>query len=92
MNQYLKNLDAHGQVGVLFIVVFGLLLIATAVFVLRSVKLASQEFATRPVRALLNTSWLVVVVFWLGWSMGDKVATVLFGLLSFFALREFMTL
>jgi phosphatidate cytidylyltransferase len=97
MNQYLKNLDANGQVGVLFMIVFGLLLLGTVLLVLRSVKLAAftsstGTITTHPFRALLKTSWLIVIIFWLGWSMGDTVATVLFGLLSFFALREFMTL
>jgi phosphatidate cytidylyltransferase len=92
MNQYLKNLDTHGQVGVLFMVVFGLLVFATIVIILRTVKLSGQEVTTNPLRALLKTSWLIVIIFWLSWSMGDLVATILFALLSFFALREFMTL
>jgi phosphatidate cytidylyltransferase len=96
MNQYLKNLDANAQVGVLFIIVFGLLLLVTIVFALRSLKLSelpsSDTITARPFQELLKTSWLIVIIFWLGWSMGDTVATVLFGFLSFFALREFMTL
>jgi phosphatidate cytidylyltransferase len=98
MNHYLKNLDAHGQVGILFIIVFGLLLLATVVLMLRSVKssdlegAATSQITVHPYRALLNTSWLIVTIFWMAWSLGDTVATVLFGLLSFFALREFMTL
>jgi phosphatidate cytidylyltransferase len=43
-------------------------------------------------RALLGTTWFMVVVFWVAWAAGDAVATCLFGLLSFFALREFITL
>ena len=31
-------------------------------------------------------------VFWVGWTLGETVATVLFGLVAFFALREFITL
>ena len=41
---------------------------------------------------LLRTSWLMSTVFWLGWAAGETVATVLFGLVAFFALREFITL
>jgi predicted CDP-diglyceride synthetase/phosphatidate cytidylyltransferase len=43
-------------------------------------------------RGLLQTSWLIMVVFWVGWAAGDTVATVLFALVAFFALREFITL
>jgi phosphatidate cytidylyltransferase len=31
-------------------------------------------------------------VFWVGWALGETVATVLFGIVAFFALREFITL
>lgn len=41
---------------------------------------------------LLRTSWFMVFVFWIGWLAGDWVALTLFGLVSFFALHEFMTL
>ena len=34
----------------------------------------------------------MVVVFWIAWVAGDAVATVLFALIAFFALREFITL
>ena len=34
----------------------------------------------------------MVVVFWIGWALGERVATVLFALISFLALREFITL
>ena len=43
-------------------------------------------------RALLRTSWAMVIVFWVGWVSGDVVATVLFAIVAFFALREFITL
>jgi phosphatidate cytidylyltransferase len=33
-----------------------------------------------------------VIVFWVGWALGETVATVLFALIAFFALREFITL
>jgi phosphatidate cytidylyltransferase len=43
-------------------------------------------------RALLRTSWAMVIVFWVGWASGEGVATVLFAIVAFFALREFITL
>jgi phosphatidate cytidylyltransferase len=41
---------------------------------------------------LLRTSWLLIFVFWVAWLSGDVARLVLFGLGSFFALREFLTL
>ena len=32
-----------------------------------------------------------VLIFWISWVTGDWVALTLFGLVSFFSLREFMT-
>jgi phosphatidate cytidylyltransferase len=43
-------------------------------------------------RQLLGTSWIMVVVFWIAWAAGEIVADVLFAMISFFALREFITL
>ncbi|RYF63750.1 MAG: phosphatidate cytidylyltransferase, partial [Comamonadaceae bacterium] len=37
-------------------------------------------------------SWGMATVFWIGWVLGDTVATVLFAIVGFFALREFITL
>lgn len=101
MNQYLKNLDAQSQIGILFLIVFGLLVLATIASALHALPLRVRARASdvdwdttgaHPYRTLLKTSWLIGVVFWLSWSLGDTVATVMFGFLSFFALREFMTL
>jgi phosphatidate cytidylyltransferase len=101
MNYFIKSLTPHQQVGLLFVFVFGLLMLATVVTVMRTFRFTQlDKNASRhdelvqlhPFYALLKTSWLIVIIFWLSWSMGDRVATVLFGFLSFFALREFMTL
>jgi phosphatidate cytidylyltransferase len=43
-------------------------------------------------RSLLRTSWAMTIIFWIGWMLGQTAATVLFGLIAFFALREFITL
>jgi len=99
MYQSLKQLPPPQQIGVLFVVVFGLLLLAGLVLFLRSMR----EFDD-PQRAqhhrddidnlnrLLKTSWLLIFVFWLAWLAGDVARLVLFALGSFFALREFLTL
>ena len=98
MNQFLRHLTPGQQVGLLFVILFGLLLAGSVtVFVL---SLRERDSAQGEVRAnelqrlagLLKTSWLVAGVFWVGWASGERVATVLFALVAFFALREFVTL
>ena len=98
MTQYLRALSAGQQVGLLFIILFGLLLIS-------SVSLFALAFREREtprgqawgdeikrLSGLLQTSWLVALVFWIGWVLGETVATWLFAIVAFFALREFITL
>jgi phosphatidate cytidylyltransferase len=98
MNQFLRGLSASQQVGLLFVVVFGLLLLATVVLFALSLHERDSERGkaianeVKRLNGLLQTSWLVVLVFWIGWALGETVATVLFAILAFFALREFMTL
>lgn len=99
MNQYLRSLSATQQVGAMFIFVFGCLAIAGIVVLLLSIREqpegpAGEQRARALVRAsgILRSSWVMVIVFWISWLSGEVVATVLFALLSFFALREFLTL
>ncbi|MBK6651843.1 MAG: phosphatidate cytidylyltransferase [Betaproteobacteria bacterium] len=100
MNQYLLHMTVSQQVGALFILVFGALLIASVtVFVLSirefeegdPVGVAHRQ-ALKEYNSVLNASWLMMGVFWVAWAAGDTVATVLFGLVAFFTLREFITL
>jgi len=99
MTQWFAHMSASQQVGLLFAVVFGLLSLATVVVFAMSFR----EHADTPqgharrleyqnLQGLLKTSWVVMGVFWVGWASGDTVATVLFGVVSFFTLREFITL
>ncbi len=96
--EQLRQLTPSQQVGALFISVFGILaLVSTAAFLLtfRSRGAAHDEAwhdRLRDFRKLLSTSWFMVVVFWIGWAAGNAVATFLFALIAFFALREFITL
>ena len=96
MNSFLRNLSPSQQVGLLFLIVFGLLaLVSAAAFVMtlkddHENELHSQQL--KEFNGLLRTSWLMSTVFWIGWALGETVATVLFGLVAFFALREFITL
>lgn len=99
MYQTLKNLSATQQVGALFVIVFGLLMIAGVVLFLLSMREPENELAAqthrddiRNLSQLLKTSWLLIFVFWVAWLAGDVARLVLFGLGSFFALREFLTL
>jgi len=99
MYQSLKNLSASQQIGALFILVFGLLLIAGLLIFLRSMRefddpqqAQSRRDEIENLSALLKTSWLLIFVFWVAWQIGDVTRLVLFGLGSFFALREFLTL
>ncbi len=99
MNSYLRSLSAPEQVGAMFIFVFGCLFIASIVLLLLSLRehadgARDEEHRQNLVHAntLLRSSWFMVIVFWIGWLSGDAGAIVLFALVSFFALREFMTL
>ena len=99
MYQTLKNLSAIQQVGVMFTIVFGLLLLASLSLFLLSMRehedaQSQQTHLDRmgDYSGLLRTSWLMIFVFWLAWLAGDVTRLVLFALGSFFALREFLTL
>ena len=96
MTSFLRNLTPSQQVGLLFVVVFGLLLMVSAYAFIVSMKDNAEDEGNRQklqdFNGLLRTSWLMSTVFWLGWAAGETVATVLFGLVAFFALREFITL
>jgi phosphatidate cytidylyltransferase len=97
--QSLKNLTANQQVGALFIIVFGVLLLASVGAFLLSLRNYEDEAKAlrrhhdlRNFEGVLSTSWMMALVFWLGWVSGTSVALVLFAFVSFFCLREFLTL
>ena len=96
MNTFLRNLTPSQQVGLLFVVVFGLLALTSMVaFTLSLQDRHEDDVHTQKLRefnGLLRTSWAMSTVFWVGWALGETVATVLFGIVAFFALREFITL
>jgi phosphatidate cytidylyltransferase len=98
MNQALRNLTASEQVGALFLAVFGILVLASVaafLLTLREQRTAHDETWQTELddfRHLLGRSWAMVVLFWLAWASGETFATVLFALIAFFALREFITL
>ena len=99
MNHTLKALSATQQVGAMFIIVFGFLAIAGIAVLLLSIRDQpegplgdSRRQVLARADGVLRTSWAMAIVFWIGWLSGDTTATVLFAFVSFFALREFLTL
>ncbi|MBL7087451.1 phosphatidate cytidylyltransferase [Acidovorax sp.] len=100
MNQFLRNLTATQQIGALFLVVFGILSIVTVWAFVRNLRehasddpeAEAQALEAKRFWGLLKTSWVMATVFWIGWVLGETVATVLFAIVGFFALREFITL
>ena len=95
----LKNLTPTQQVGALFVLVFGLLLLASITSFVLSIReiddneqgeLRRKELDN--IEGMIRTSWFMMLVFWIGWATGDWAALTLFGLVSFFGLREFLTL
>ncbi|AKJ27884.1 phosphatidate cytidylyltransferase [Caldimonas brevitalea] len=90
----LRGWTASEQIGLLFIIVFGLLGIATMIGVAMSVRAEDEARTLRAERfkRQLRTTWVMVTVFWIAWIAGTFVSLLLFGLVSFFALREFITL
>jgi phosphatidate cytidylyltransferase len=96
MNHFLRNLTPSEQVGLLFVFVFGLLILITVTALVMSLKDRQEDDAhtqkLKEFNGLLSTSWVMCTVFWVAWAAGETVATLLFGLVAFFALREFITL
>lgn len=98
MNQFLRSLTPGQQVALLFVVVFGILIVVSVAAFLLTLRERTTphdeawQAELKNFRRLLGTSWFMVVVFWLAWALGDVVATILFALVAFFTLREFITL
>ncbi|MFM2276173.1 MAG: hypothetical protein RL211_2045 [Pseudomonadota bacterium] len=97
MNQYLKSLTATQQIGAMFVIVFGCLLLVSILVLLRSIRDRGDSTGVghaelRHIDGVLRTSWGMAFVFWVGWLSGHTTTLVLFAWVSFFALREFMTL
>lgn len=91
----LRSLDASQQVALLFVALFGLLALLTLAALLRALRGARDDAARARNEALnreLRAVWFGAAVFWVAWMSGAIGATLLFGLVSFVALREFVTL
>jgi len=100
MGSFLRSLSPDQQVSLLFVLLFGLLGLASLVSLLASLRerqaappASTERTAMRhDARSLLRTSWTMALVFWLAWAAGPGVATALFALVSFLILREFISL
>jgi len=90
----LRTLSVDQQVGLLFVILFGALLLFSVAALLISLRRDEGEEDERrePFRRDLRAVWIGAVVFWLSWMSGPVGATLAFGVLSFLALREFITL
>jgi phosphatidate cytidylyltransferase len=90
----LRNLTISQQIGLLFVVLFGMLLGTTVIAFTRTLRdrsdaeMTAHEQFKRDLRAV----WVGSALFWISWASGGIVSTLLFGLVSFLALREFVTL
>ena len=91
----LRDLTADQQVALLFLILFGLLALASATvawLVARQDGLDAMGHRRGRLLRDLRALWVGALVFWLAWVSGPVGATLAFGLISFFALREFITL
>jgi phosphatidate cytidylyltransferase len=92
--KYLQSLTATQQIGLLFLILFGglMLVSAGAVFVALRDKAPQNDHGLTKFAADLRATWVGAIVFWLAWVSGAPGATFLFAVFSFLALREFVTL
>jgi phosphatidate cytidylyltransferase len=90
----LRALGVEQQVALLFLILFGLLALTSVAVLVRTLREQHSEQSEQYTRMLrdLRALWIGTVVFWLSWMSGPVGATLLFGVFSFLALREFITL
>jgi phosphatidate cytidylyltransferase len=88
----LRDLSTDQQVALLFVTLFGALLLATVIALVLVLRDSEDSERSRRLVRDLRALWVGAVVFWVAWISGPVGAGVAFGLISFFALREFITL
>lgn len=91
---WLRELAVSQQVALLFVGIFGLLAVASIAALSRSLGELGEHAAARLARFRrdLRAVWVGATVFWIAWASGALVSTLLFGFVSFVALRELITL
>ena len=90
----LRDWNVTQQVALLFVTLFGLLSLAGAAVVLLSLRERDDAGAERQRQRQrdLRALWVAALVFWVAWASGPLGATLAFAVLSFLALREYITL
>ena len=90
----LRELTVSQQIGLLFVALFGLLAVVTVVAFSRTLRDRSDEDLAKHAQFKrdLRAVWAGSLLFWVAWVAGGIVSTLLFGVVSFLALREFVTL
>jgi phosphatidate cytidylyltransferase len=91
----LRKLTITQQVGLLFVALFGVLVLATLAAFSRTLRDELDDAGRRrheQFRRDLKAVWWGAVLFWVSWVLGAVAATLLFGVVSFLAFREFITL
>ncbi|MDC8784122.1 phosphatidate cytidylyltransferase [Roseateles koreensis] len=101
---WLLQLNSHEQTALLFVALFGMLALASCLRVLMSLRRESLQDVPADPDAIpgrarqhhwrheMRILWLGASIFWAAWISGPVGATLLFGVLSFLAFREFVTL
>ena len=86
----LRDLTVEQQIGLLFLLLFGLLAVVTAIALGRSLRDGSEErlAAHLQFKRDLRAVWVGTILFWVSWALGAFVSTLLFGVISFLALRS----
>jgi phosphatidate cytidylyltransferase len=94
MGSWLRSLTISQQIALLFVIVFGVLSLATVSAFARSLQAmpAEKQESYDAMRRDLRALWVGTVLFWIAWATGAFVSTLLFAVVSFLALREFITL
>jgi phosphatidate cytidylyltransferase len=88
----LRELSADQQVALLFLILFGLLVLASLAFTVLTWREAEASQRRRRWLRDLGALWAGALLFWGAWISGPVGATLAFATVSFFALREFITL
>ena len=88
----LRNLTITQQVGLLFVTLFGVLVLATLAAFSRTLRDELDDDGRQRhdrFRRELKAVWWGAVLFWVSWALGAVAAMLLFGIVSFLAFREF---
>lgn len=99
ITSFLRSLGPDQQVSLMFVLLFGLLLLASGASVLLSLRERRRadhedtpDGLARDHQQLLRNSWIMAMLFWVAWAAGEGFGLALFGVASFFTLREFISL